>query len=63
MDRAMYNIYSNLVYATKSTDVETVIINGKVVMLKRNLLTLQENDIKKDANIFRQKIIKSLANN
>jgi 5-methylthioadenosine/S-adenosylhomocysteine deaminase len=59
----MYNVYSHLVYATKASDVATVIINGKLVMLNRDLLTLQENDIKKDANIFRQKIIKSLANN
>jgi len=59
----MYNLYSHLVYATKSNQVETVIINGKVVMFQRRLLTLQESAIKKDANVFRQKIIKSLANN
>ncbi len=59
----MYNLYSHLVYATKSSEVETVIINGKVVMFQRRLLTLQESAIKKDANVFRQKIIKSLANN
>lgn len=58
----MYNLYSHLVYATKSNDVNTVIINGKIVMKERNLLTLNENVIKKDANVFRQKIIKSLAN-
>lgn len=56
----MYNIYSHLVYATKSSDVNTVIINGKVVMKERRLLTLNENDIKRDANIFRRNIIKSL---
>jgi 5-methylthioadenosine/S-adenosylhomocysteine deaminase len=59
----VYNVYSHLVYATKSSDVETVIIDGKIVMLKRRLLTLQENVIKKDANIFRRRIIQSLANN
>ena len=57
-----YNIYSHLVYATKATDVRTVIINGRVVMLDRRLLTLNESAIKKDANAYRKKIIKSLGN-
>ena len=55
-----YNYYSTLVYATKANDVRTVIIDGRVVMLDRRLLTLNENAIKKDANIYRQKIIESL---
>ena len=59
----LYNIYSSLVYATKANDVRTVIINGKIVMLNRKLLTLNETLIKKNANIYRQKIIKSLAGN
>ena len=56
-----YNIYSALVYTTKSADVRTVIINGKIVMRDRNLLTLDENAIKKNANLYKQKIIKSLS--
>jgi len=57
-----FNVYSALVYSTKAADVRTVIINGRVVMLDRRLLTLNENVIKKDANAFRDKIIKSLRN-
>ncbi len=57
-----YSIYSSLVYSTKSNDVRTVIINGKIVMLNKRLLTLEENVIKKDANAYRQKIINSLSN-
>ena len=57
-----FNIYSALVYSTKAADVRTVIINGRVVMLDRRLLTLNENVIKKDANAYRDKIIKSLRN-
>ncbi len=57
----LYNIYSDLVYATKANNVRTVIINGKVVMLDRRLLTLNENAIKRDANAYRIKIINSLA--
>lgn len=55
-----FNIYSALVYSTKAADVRTVIINGRVVMLDRRLLTLNESVIKKDANAYRKKIIESL---
>lgn len=57
----MFNVYSHLVYATKADDVRTVVINGRVVMLNRNLLTLDENAIKRVANAYRTKIINSLA--
>jgi 5-methylthioadenosine/S-adenosylhomocysteine deaminase len=56
----LYNVYSDLVYATKASDVETVIINGKIVMRDRHLLTLDEAAIKEGARVFREKIIKSL---
>ena len=36
----LYNEVSHLVYAAKSADVETVIINGKIVMENRRLATL-----------------------
>lgn len=57
-----FNIFSALVYSTKSTDVRTVIINGRIVMLNRRLLTLNESVIKRDANTYREKIINSLRN-
>lgn len=57
----LYNVYSDLVYATKAADVETVIINGRVVMRNRRLLTLNETAVKADARTFRDKIIKSLS--
>jgi 5-methylthioadenosine/S-adenosylhomocysteine deaminase len=56
----LYNIYSDLVYATKASDVESVIINGRLVMQNRKLLTLNEAAIKRDAGVFRANIIKSL---
>ncbi len=55
-----FNIYSALVYSTKATDVRSVIINGRLVMLDRRLLTLNETAIKVDANRYREKIINSL---
>jgi len=56
----LYNLYSDLVYATKASDVETVIINGRLVMRNRRLLTLNEAAVKNDARSFRDRIIKSL---
>ncbi len=58
----LYNIYSDLVYATKASDVETVIINGTIVMRDRRLLTLDEAAIKKIARVFRDQVSKSLGN-
>ena len=57
-----FSIYSALVYSTKASDVRTVVINGRIVMLDRRLLTLNEFAIKKDANLYKEKIIKSLSN-
>ena len=57
----LYNIYSHLVYATKADDVRTVIIEGRVVMRDRNLLTLDEQGIKMRARAFRERISRSLA--
>lgn len=57
----LYNVYSHLVYATKADDVRTVVIEGRVVMRDRRLLTLDEQDIKARARVFREQIIKSLA--
>ena len=57
----LYNVYSDLVYATKAADVETVIINGRLIMRNKRLLTLNEAAIKADARAFRDKIIKSLS--
>ena len=55
-----YNIYSDLVYATKAADVRTVIIEGRVVMRDRRLLTLNEETIKAEARRYRERIIRSL---
>lgn len=38
-------VYSQLVYATKATDVRDVIVDGKILMRDRQLLTLDEADI------------------
>lgn len=57
-----FSVYSHLVYATKASDVSSVIINGRIVMQNRRLLTLNENAIKQEAITYRNKIIESLKN-
>jgi 5-methylthioadenosine/S-adenosylhomocysteine deaminase len=56
----LYNVYSDLVYATKANDVESVIINGRIVMRDRRLLTLNEEEIKASARRFRDQVARSL---
>jgi len=56
----VYNVYSELVYATKASDVETVIINGKVVMQNRRVLTIDERSVRVKANAYRDQVRKSL---
>ncbi|MEM1539933.1 MAG: amidohydrolase [Candidatus Bathyarchaeia archaeon] len=41
----LYNEFSHLVYVAKSADVETVIINGKIVMENKRLTTLNVDRI------------------
>ena len=48
----LYNVYSHLVYAANGADVETVVIDGRVVMLKRKLLTLDEESILQEARLL-----------
>ena len=40
----MYSEYSHLVYAVNGSDTDTVLINGKVVMEARKLLTIDVNE-------------------
>ena len=40
----MYDPYSHIVYAASGSDVETVVIHGRVVMKNRRLLTIDEDE-------------------
>jgi 5-methylthioadenosine/S-adenosylhomocysteine deaminase len=57
----VYNVYSELVYATKASDVETVIINGRIVMQSRRVLTIDERSVRVKANEYRDRIKKSIS--
>ncbi len=52
----IYNIVSLLVYSAVGADVRDVIINGKLVMQDRQLLTLDEEQILRQARAWNQKI-------
>lgn len=57
----LYNVYSHLVYATKASDVETVMINGRIVMQNRRVLTVDERAVRAKANEYRDRIRKSVS--
>lgn len=50
------NAYAQLVFASKSTDVTDVMVNGKWLMRAHELLTLNETDLLKQARQVAQKI-------
>ncbi len=56
----MYNVYSNLVYASLGSEVSDVIINGKVVMKNKKILTTNEEIVMSSANKFAEKLKKEL---
>lgn len=54
------NAYAQLVFASKSTDVTDVMVNGKWLMRDHNLLTLDEKDLLRQARELAQRIDKFL---
>jgi len=56
----MYDVYAQLAYALKGSDVETVIIGGRVVMRDKKLLTVDEAAAVAKAREFKNKIEASL---
>jgi len=56
----LYNVYSQLVYATKASDMDTVIINGRLVMENRKVLSVDEPAVLAKAREYGERIRKSL---
>jgi len=56
----MYDVYAQLAYALKGSDVETVIIGGHVVMRDRKLLTVDEPSVIAKAKEFKGRVEASL---
>ncbi len=58
----MYNLHSHLVYATKASDVADTIVNGRVLMRNRRLLTLNEVAVRTEARKYQKQVTESLKN-
>jgi 5-methylthioadenosine/S-adenosylhomocysteine deaminase len=58
----IYNPYSQIVYDLKGGDVSTTIVNGKIVMRDRRILTLNETQVLAKAEEYRRRIISTLKN-
>jgi 5-methylthioadenosine/S-adenosylhomocysteine deaminase len=56
----MYDIYSTLVYALKATDVNDVMVNGRVIVRDRRMLTLDAAQVKAKAEEYRRRVAESL---
>ncbi|MGH9769395.1 MAG: amidohydrolase family protein [Blastocatellia bacterium] len=56
----MYNLPSHLVYAAKASDVTDTIVNGRVLMRNRKLLTLDEEAVKAAARKYQKQVSESL---
>jgi len=56
----MYDIYAQIAYSLKGSDVQTVVIGGKVVMRDRKLLTIDELAALEKAREYGERVKKSL---
>jgi 5-methylthioadenosine/S-adenosylhomocysteine deaminase len=56
----MYDLYAQLAYALKGSDVETVVIGGRVVMRDRKLLTVKEEEVMAKAREYKKTVAASL---
>jgi 5-methylthioadenosine/S-adenosylhomocysteine deaminase len=56
----MYDIYAQIAYSLKGSDVDTVVIGGRVVMRDRKLLTVDEPAVLEKARDYGNAVKKSL---
>jgi 5-methylthioadenosine/S-adenosylhomocysteine deaminase len=56
----MYDPVSHLVYATRGDDVEATVVNGRVLMRGRSVLTLNETDVLRQANLAAEQVRKAV---
>jgi len=61
--KPLYNEYSHLVYAAKASDVETVIVNGKVVMEERDVKTVNVPKVLEEAEHVKDDLLSRLPRN
>lgn len=56
----MYNVYSQIVYALKGSDVRDVVVNGKLIVKDARSLTLNQEQIVAKAREYGTRVSKSL---
>jgi 5-methylthioadenosine/S-adenosylhomocysteine deaminase len=56
----MYNVYSQLVYALKGSDVSDVMVNGKTIVRDRHMLTIDAPSVLAKAEEYRHRVAASL---
>lgn len=56
----LYNVYSQIIYASQAADVEDVFINGRQIVSSRRVLTLNAMEIRRKAEEFQRQIAASL---
>ena len=52
----LYSVYSHLVYAVRGSDVDTVIVNGRIVVRDRRILTVDEEAVMEHARGFGDRV-------
>jgi 5-methylthioadenosine/S-adenosylhomocysteine deaminase len=57
----LFNVYSALVYSLKGSDVRHVMVNGRLVVRDRRVLTINQAEVLKQATAWREKIAASVA--
>lgn len=57
----LYNVYSQLVYALKGSDVQDVLVNGKAVVRDGKVLTLDAGSVLAQASVWADKIRASVS--
>ena len=56
----LYNVYSQMVYALKGSDVTDVMVNGRLIVRDRRMLTLDSRPIMLKAAEYEERVKKSL---
>jgi len=52
----MYDIYSHIAYCMRSSDIDTVMVNGKIVVENGNAVTIDEDEVLRKAKTRQKKI-------
>ena len=57
----LYNVYSQLVYSLKASDVGDVMVNGRIIVRNRRMLTIDDKAVMAKAEEYRAQVAKSLS--